>query len=92
MRGRLIGTPQGVRYVTSDKDDAFSAGLTDLDEFEVDYLMKNLRVKPPPRRATTTSPILKAMPIVCSVFHRDVVKARARLAKGDTPAALSSLR
>src|SRR5262245_61184187 len=45
-KGRLVATPQGVSYETTDKDDAFQAALLDLETFDVDYLEKNLRVKP----------------------------------------------
>ena len=44
-RGRLVATPQGIRYETTDKDDQFTTALLDLDTFQVDYLEKNLRVK-----------------------------------------------
>ena len=43
--GRLVATPQGIRYETTDKDDAFRSGLLDLEMFDVDYLEKNLRLK-----------------------------------------------
>jgi hypothetical protein len=49
-KGRLIATPQGIRYETTDKDDGFRAALLDMETFEVDYLKKNLRVRVPPRR------------------------------------------
>jgi len=39
-KGRLVATPQGMRYETGDKDDAFRTGLMELDAFEVDYLKK----------------------------------------------------
>jgi hypothetical protein len=83
--GRLIATPQGVRFDTTDKDDAFQAALGDLEIFDVDYLQKNLRVKP--RRGKQynfTDPEDNADRLF--VFHRDVDHARTRLAKGDTPA------
>ena len=44
-KGRLVATPQGLRYDTDDKDDRFSASLDDLELFEVDYLAKVLKVK-----------------------------------------------
>ena len=83
--GRLIATPQGVRYETTDKDDTFTAPLLDLETFAVDYLEKNLRVKPRKGKLFNfTDPEGNADRLF--VFHRDVEKARGRLKKGD-PAA-----
>jgi hypothetical protein len=85
-KGRLIATPQGIRYDSTDKDDAFRTGLLDLDTFEVDYLDKNLRIKPKQgKRYDFTDPDGNADHLF--VFHRDVDKARGRLLKGDPPAA-----
>jgi hypothetical protein len=84
-RGRLIATAQGIRYDTTDKNDAFSAALLDLDVFEVDYLDKNLRIQPRKgRRFDFTDPEENADRLF--VFHRDVEKARDQLRKGDPPA------
>jgi hypothetical protein len=84
-RGRLTATPQGLRYETTDKDDAFESGLMDLETFEVDYLAKNLKIKPRKgKRYEFTDPDGNADRLF--VFHRDTEKARARLRKGD-PAA-----
>ena len=83
--GRLTGTLQGVRFETTNKDDAFQAALGDLEVFQVDYLQKNLKLKP--RRGKEynfTDPEGNADRLL--VFQRDVEKARERLAKGDTPA------
>lgn len=83
--GRLIATPQGLRYETTDKEDAFTTSLLDLDTFEVDYLEKNLRIKPTKgKRYDFTDPQGNADRLF--VFHRDVDKARQRLKKGDPPA------
>ena len=85
-KGRLVATPAGIRYETSDKDDAFRSGLLDLDTFEVDYLEKNLRIKlKQGKRLDFTDPSGNADHLF--VFHRDVDKARERLKKGDPPAA-----
>jgi len=84
-KGRLVATPQGMRYESSDKDDTFAAALLDLETLEVDYLKKNLKVKV--RRGRTfdfTDPAGNADHLF--VFHRDVEKARERLRKGDPPA------
>ena len=83
--GRLTATPQGMRYETADKDDIFAAPLLDLDAFDVDYLEKNLRVKPRQGKLFNfTDPDGNADRLF--VFHRDVQKARERLKKGDTAA------
>ena len=83
-RGRLIASPQGVRYETSDKNDGFSSPLTDLETFQVDYRQKNLRVQPRRgRRYDFTDPDGNADRLF--VFHRDVERARERLKKGDSP-------
>jgi hypothetical protein len=77
-KGRLVATPQGVRYETTDKNDAFTAALQDLDTFQVDYLNKNLRIQPRKgKRYDFTDPEGSADRLF--VFHRDVEKARARL-------------
>jgi hypothetical protein len=69
----------GLRYESSQAGDAFSMTWADLDTFVVDYLKKNLRVK---KRGGRTwnfeDPKGQADPLF--VFHRDVEKARARLA------------
>lgn len=83
--GRLVATPEGLRYETSNTRDGFSAALLDLETFQVDYLKKNLRVKPRSGRRydfTDTEGSADAL----FVFHRDVEKARERLLNGDPPA------
>jgi hypothetical protein len=83
--GRLVATPQGIRYETTNKGDAFTSPLLDLETFQVDYLEKNLRVKlPKGRQFNFTDPEGNADRLF--VFHRDVEKARDRLRKGDPPA------
>src|SRR5712691_4300364 len=44
-RGTLVATPQGLRYDTTNKGDAFMVPLANLEVFQVDYLDKNLKVK-----------------------------------------------
>jgi hypothetical protein len=84
-KGRLVATPQGMRYDTADKGDAFSVPLLDLDGFEVDYLQKNLKVQlKRGKKYDFTDPDGNADRLF--VFHRDVDKARERLKKGDPPA------
>ncbi len=71
--GRLLATPQGVRYETTNKNDAFSLSFEQIETFEVDYLKKNLRVK---RRGgktwNFTTRAENADPLF--VFHREVQK------------------
>jgi hypothetical protein len=84
-RGDLVATPLGLQYVTDDKDDRFSVTMADLEQFQVDYQEKNLRVKV--RRGKQynfTDPDGNADRLF--VFHRDVDKARQRLASGERPA------
>ena len=84
-RGRLVATPQGIRYETTNKDDQFTTALLDLETFQVDYLDKNLRVKlRRGKQFNFTDPEGNADRLF--VFHRDVEKARERLRKGDQPA------
>jgi hypothetical protein len=84
-KGRLIATPAGMRYETTDHDDAFKAALLDIDTFDVDYLNKNLRLKlRQGKRFDFTDPDGNADRLF--VFQRDVEKARERLKKGDPPA------
>jgi hypothetical protein len=77
--GRLVADTRGLRYETSKADDAFSLSFAELETFSVDYLKKSLRVK---RRGGRTwnfeDPNGQADPLF--VFHRDVDKARTRLA------------
>ena len=80
--GQLSATPQGIRYETTDRDDAFSVPLDALETFEVDYLNKAMRLKLRGGKTFNfTDPEGNADRLF--VFHRDVEKARARLAKGD---------
>jgi hypothetical protein len=83
--GMLIATPQGLRYDTTNRNDAFSVPLANLDTFQVDYLEKNLKVKiKGGRQYNFTDPMGNADNLF--VFQRDVDKARQRLLKGDQPA------
>lgn len=83
--GKLLATPHGVRYETTDADDAFVSSLADLETIEVDYLQKTLRIKRRGGKSLDfTDPDGNADRLFG--FQRDVVKARDRLAKGDTSA------
>jgi hypothetical protein len=84
-RGTLVATAQGLRYDTTNKGDAFTVPLTNLEVFEVDYLEKNLKVKiKGGKQYNFTDPMGNADSLF--VFQRDVDKARQRLLKGDQPA------
>jgi len=84
-RGTLMATPQGLRYDTTNKSDAFTVPLTNLEVFEVDYLEKNLKVKiKGGKQYNFTDPMGNADSLF--VFQRDVDKARQRLLKGEQPA------
>jgi hypothetical protein len=77
-QGRLVATADGVRYETADKDDSFSAPLSDLETFQVDYQAKNLRIKlKKGKQFNFTDPDGNADRLF--VFHRDVEKVRAKL-------------
>jgi hypothetical protein len=83
--GTLSATPAGLRYDTEDKDDPFTAAFADIEAFQVDYTDKNLRVKlRKGKQYNFTDPEGNADRLF--VFHRDVDKARQRLARGDTAA------
>ncbi len=78
--GRLIATPQGLTYETAEKDDAFSAPLSGLERFDVDYLARTLHVRPARgKQYDFTDPDGNADRLF--VFHRDVDAARQRLAE-----------
>ena len=78
-QGRLVASTDGVRYETANKEDGFTVPLADLETFEVDYQEKNLRIKlRKGRQFNFTDPDGHADRIF--VFHRDVDKARQRLA------------
>lgn len=76
-KGRLVATPQGLRYDTTNKDDAFNVPLSGIQTFEVDYLAKVLRVKLKGKQYDFTDPQGNADKLF--VFHRDVDAARKKL-------------
>lgn len=76
-QGTLTASPKGLTYDTSNKTDTFALAMEDIDEFEVDYLKKNLRVR---RRAGKTWNFTNDSADALFTFHRDVSKARERLA------------
>jgi len=83
--GRLVASADGIRYETADKNDAFTAMLSDIETFEVNYQERNLRIKlRKGRDYNFTDPERDADRLF--VFHRDVERARGLLAKGYQPA------
>jgi len=84
-RGTLVATAQGLRYDTTNKGDAFTVPLANLEVFQIDYLEKNLKVKVKAgKQYNFTDPEGNADHLF--VFQRDVDKARQRLLKGDQAA------
>jgi hypothetical protein len=77
--GRLVADTGGLRYETANASDAFTIGLDELDTFTVDYLKKSLRVKKRGGR-TWNFEDPNGQADALFVFHRDVEKARTRLA------------
>jgi len=77
--GMLTATPGGISYQTDNKKDAFAFPLRDLEVFEIDYLKKELKVKQ--RGGKTWNFTDKSENAdKLFVFHRDVSKAREKLA------------
>jgi hypothetical protein len=82
--GKLLADPQGVRYDTANRDDAFTMKFSEIDTFEVDYLKKNLRIKKRGgKQYNFTTKAENADPLF--VFHRDVDKVRQAVAGGAAP-------
>ena len=81
--GTLTASLEGLRYMTSNKGDAFTLSYGQLETFSVDYLDKNLRVK---QRGGKTWNFTNNDADVLFVFHRDVEAARKKLAAGYSPA------
>jgi hypothetical protein len=75
--GRLLATPDGLRYETDNKNDGFVVPLPGLETFRVDFLAKNLKVKIKGGRSYDfTDPGGKADPLY--LFHQAVEKARLK--------------
>ena len=76
--GTLIATPDGVRYVTDNKDDGFVVTLQNIETFQADFLQKNLRIKIRGGRTYEfTDPSGKADALY--LFHQEVDKVRQRV-------------
>jgi hypothetical protein len=83
--GTLTATLGGLTYDTSNKNDAFTLPYSQTEQFAVDYLQKNLRVKQKNGKTwnfTDKNDNADAL----FVFHRDVEAARKKLAQGYAPA------
>jgi hypothetical protein len=78
-QGRLVADVAGLRYETGNKGDAFALPWAQMEIFEVNYLEKNLKVK---RRGGKTWNFTDEHDNADAlfVFHRDVTKARQKLA------------
>jgi hypothetical protein len=85
-KGQLIATAEGLRYETADRDDAFTVALVDIDQFDLNYQEKNLRIrlKKGGKSYNFTDPEGKADRLF--VLHRDVERAREKLKAGGIPA------
>jgi len=77
--GRLLANPKGIRYETTNKNDAFSLGFAEIEQFEVDYLKKNLRLKGRGKTWNFTTKAENADPLF--VFHRNVDKVRKQIGR-----------
>ena len=77
-QGTLAASGRGLSYDTANKADAFTLGFADLEEFDVDYLKKNLRVR---RRAGKTWNFTNDNADALFAFHKDVAKAKDKLAR-----------
>lgn len=76
-QGLLTATARGLSYETSNETDAFLLPFSDIDQFDVDYLKKKLRVR---KRGGRTWNFTNDNADGLFVFHRDVAKTRDKLA------------
>ena len=83
--GTLSATLDGLRYDSSNKGDAFTLPYAQVEQFAIDYLQKNLRVKQKGGK-TWNFTDKNDNADVLFVFHRDVEAARKKLADGYAPA------
>jgi PEGA domain len=79
--GTLTASLDGLRYDTSNKNDAFTLPYAQLETFVVDYLEKNLRVKQKGGKTWNFTDKGDNADVLF-VFHRDVEAARKKLADG----------
>ena len=81
--GTLSATVDGLKYDTDNTGDAFTMSYAQAEQFAVDYLQKNLRVKHKGGKTwnfTDKNDNADAL----FVFHREVEAARKKLAEGYT--------
>jgi hypothetical protein len=79
--GRLTADVSGLRYAPRDGGDGVQVPFARLDAFTIDYVERNLQVKVRGGRTWNfTTKAANADPLL--VFHRDVEKARNKLAGG----------
>ena len=81
--GQLIANTDGIHYET-DHNDAFEVSLDAMEEFSVDYLEHNLRIKVRDGRTYNFTDHQENTDALF-VFHREVEKARERLAHSTEP-------
>ena len=79
--GTLSATLDGLKYDSSNKGDAFTLPYAQVEQFAIDYLQKNLRVKQKGGK-TWNFTDKNDNADVLFVFHRDVEAARKKLADG----------
>ena len=79
--GTLSATLDGLRYDSSNAGDAFTLPYAQVEQFAIDYLQKNLRVKQKGGK-TWNFTDKNDNADVLFVFHRDVEAARKKLADG----------
>ena len=78
--GLLKADAHGLRYETSNRDDAFVLPFADVEEFTLDYKQKTLRIKKRHGRTWNfTTRAANADSLL--VFQRDVDRARVRLSR-----------
>ena len=82
--GVLRATPQRLAYETTNTNDAFTAALTNLEAFDVDYVQKNLRVKVRDGK-TYNFTEFSGNADRLYLFHQTVEKVRQRLLAGRRP-------
>ena len=76
-QGTLSASVRGFTYDSTNKGDAFVVTFDEIDQFDVDYMKKNLRIR---RRGGKTWNFTNDSADALFVFHRDVAKAREKLA------------
>jgi hypothetical protein len=78
-RGTLTATPDGLRYETDNREDAFSAPLSAIRTFEIDYIEVNLKVTLASGKTYNFTEADKNADRLLA-FHREVERVRKRSA------------